>query len=115
MGKQLLLVVSFSIIQKGQFPTFLKKRYRLQNQCLTIIFKYFKHFFMKKSVIKIGCLMAIVLMSSCTAESIENSNNETLKNLNLFTSVANQAAIDDLTPPLPITDVPIDDVNPPRP
>lgn len=69
---------------------------------------------MKKLVIKIGCLTAIVLMSSCTADSIENPNNETLKSVNQFSSPANQSAID-VNPPLPSTEAPIDDVNPPRP
>lgn len=37
---------------------------------------------MKKLVIAMGCLTSVVLMSSCTADSVESSDNETLKNLN---------------------------------
>ncbi|HEU4790687.1 MAG TPA: hypothetical protein VFS71_13460 [Flavobacterium sp.] len=73
---------------------------------------------MKKLVIVIGCLSAIVLMSSCTADSIESSNNETLKTQNQITLPANQSAIDGVNPPRPLlieSDSDIDGVNPPRP
>jgi hypothetical protein len=56
---------------------------------------------MKKLLIAMGCLTAIVLMSSCTADSVENSNNETLKTQNQVTSPANQSAIDGVNPPRP--------------
>lgn len=56
---------------------------------------------MKKLVIAISCLTAIVLMSSCTADSVESSNNETLKNQNQIPSTANPSAIDDPIPPRP--------------
>lgn len=56
---------------------------------------------MKKLVIAISCLTSIVLMSSCTADSVENSNNETLKTQNQVTSPVNPSAIDDPIPPRP--------------
>ncbi|MFV5700202.1 hypothetical protein ACM55H_17730 [Flavobacterium sp. ZT3R17] len=56
---------------------------------------------MKKLLIAMGCVAAIVLMSSCTADSVENSNNEILKTQNQVTSPANQSAIDGVNPPRP--------------
>lgn len=56
---------------------------------------------MKKLVIAIGCLMTIVLMSSCTADSVESSNDKTLKNQNKFNSSANHSTIDGVNPPRP--------------
>lgn len=70
---------------------------------------------MKKLVIAISCLTAIVLMSSCTADSVESSNNETLKTQNQITPPANKSAIDGVNPPRPSTESDIDGVNPPRP
>jgi ABC-type oligopeptide transport system substrate-binding subunit len=70
---------------------------------------------MRKLVIAIGCLTTILLMSSCTADSVESSNNETLKTQNQVTSPANQSAIDGVNPPRPSTESAIDGVNPPRP
>lgn len=56
---------------------------------------------MKKLLMAMGCVAAIVLMSSCTTDSIESSNNETLKIQNQVTSPANQSAIDGVNPPRP--------------
>lgn len=62
-----------------------------------------------------GCLTTIVLMSSCTADSIESSNDETLKTQNQVTLPTNQSTIDGLNAPTPSTESDIDGVNPPRP
>ncbi|MBW4359331.1 hypothetical protein [Flavobacterium taihuense] len=56
---------------------------------------------MKKLIIAIGCFTAIVLMSSCTADPVESSNNETLKTKNQVILPANQSAIDGVDPPRP--------------
>jgi hypothetical protein len=35
---------------------------------------------MKNLIIAFSCLTSVILMSSCTADPVENSNTETLKN-----------------------------------
>lgn len=55
---------------------------------------------MKKLVIAIGCLTAIVLMSSCTADSVESFNNKTLKNQNQISPSATTDTIPIVTPEL---------------
>lgn len=70
---------------------------------------------MKKLIITMGCLTTIVLMSSCIADSVESSNDETLKTQNQVTLPTNQSAIDGLNAPTPSTESDIDGVNPPRP
>nr|WP_314897229.1 hypothetical protein [uncultured Flavobacterium sp.] len=56
---------------------------------------------MKKLVFAMGCVAAVILMSSCTTDSVESSNNETLKTQNQVASPANQSAIDGVNPPRP--------------
>lgn len=53
---------------------------------------------MKKPVIVMGCLTAVFLMSSCTSDSIESSNNENLRNLNQISTSATTDTIPVVTP-----------------
>lgn len=41
-------------------------------------FLIFNYFLMKKLITTFGCLTAIILMSSCTADSVEGPNTEAL-------------------------------------
>jgi hypothetical protein len=43
---------------------------------------FFKHFLMKKLLIVMGCITAIILMSSCTTDSVEDIEKENSNNSN---------------------------------
>lgn len=55
---------------------------------------------MKKLLIAMGCISAIIFMSSCTADSLEYVEKENLNNYNQISV----SAIDEVTPPPPLID-----------
>lgn len=56
---------------------------------------------MKKLVFAVGCFAAILLTSSCTADSTAEAKNENLTNFKQSVIVNNVSAIDDTDPPRP--------------
>jgi hypothetical protein len=52
-------------------------------------FLIFNYFLMKKLITTFGCLTAIILMSSCTADSVEGPNTEALNKETKVTPPAN--------------------------